>query len=160
MDERQQQTIAEFFKDYNSYTAANIGMWIGAGLAEFFLGIFMCFPYQDIKMDAFADLMIFFSFWGAWLYIMPYIAYYTEGKKHRIYDKLKYFPVSLRQLRLFRMKKLIRFCLIVFGFFLVGQLFFAFISYGRIELCNLLYPLIGGFIIPFGVSAVVCIIEK
>ena len=160
IDQKQQKVIAEFFKDFHSWSASNIGMWIGAGFFIMFQLIFMWIPYQDMAEDNLSGLMLIFSVWGAFLYILPYVSYNVMGKQYRIYDKIKYFPVSLQQLRLFRLKKLAKFCSITFVVFLAGQLLFSYIGYHEIGIGSILYPVIGGFLIPFGVGALNCCLDK
>jgi len=147
-----EQIYESFYKELFSWKADNIGLWITAGLFEFFHGCMMSFPYQDMAEDNMLGFSAFFGMWGVMCYISPYLQYTEQGKSTKLYDKLQYLPISLKELQTYRTKKLAIFCFKMFSIFLVLQLFFAFISYRMITLANILYVVICGFIIPFVIS--------
>lgn len=159
-DKKQQAVIAEFFKEFHSWSATNVGVWLGAGFCTVLQGILLMIPYQGMAKDNLDSLILLFGMWGAILYINPYVFFPEKGKQYRIYDKLRYFPVSLKQLRIFRLRKLGQFCSITFVVFLAGQLLFSYIGYREIGLGNLLYVVIGGLVIPLAMGGAMCLIER
>lgn len=159
-DKKQQAVIADFFKEFHSWSAANVGVWIGAGFCTLIQAMFLMIPYQEMTGDNFGIFVFLFGMWSATLYINPYVSYMEKGKQYRIYDKLRYFPVSLKQLRIFRLRKLCKFCFITFAVFLAGQLLFSYIGYHEITLGNVLYVVIGGLVIPFVMGGATCLMER
>lgn len=154
---REQQLLQSFYKDYFSYGAYDIGLLLMAGILEFILGCFLLVPFQymaaDIKNIGFSLFCI--SFWGGFSYIQPYILYREEKKPCRVIDKLKLMPVSLKDIRLFLFRRLVRFQGRILPIFLVGQLLFAGVIYRKIIWENLCYPFMFGFVVPVVVNALV-----
>ena len=151
-DKKQQQILDAFFKEFFTWSAENIGNWIVAGIFIFAHGIFMMIPYQEMK-DFGASFSQLFVYMGYMYYLMPYIRF-TENKKiQTIYAKIKYMPISLSQLRIYRIKKLAIFCLRLLAVFLIGQIFFSLVFFHEVTLDNIMYPIIWGFAIPFGINA-------
>ncbi len=157
---KQQQIIEKFYKELFAWKKDNTGMWLVVGLMETFTAIFMCFPYQVIIEDEGLYLIYLMGLWGATYYIMPYVRFNECGKQKRISEKLKYLPVSFRELRRFCIKKLAIFCIRLTGIFLVLQLFFAIVSCGEVVLGNFGYPILFGLVLPFGVGLVSVWLEK
>ena len=148
-DKKQQQILDDFFKEFFTWSATNIGMWIAAGIFIFIHAIFMMIPYQSMK-DFDNSISFIFIIMGYMWYLYPYIQFTEKNKAHSIYQKIKYMPISITQLRIFRLKKLFVFCLRLLAVFMIGQLFFSFVTYHEITFANICYPLIWGFAIPFG----------
>ena len=88
------------------------------------------------------------SLTGAVYYINPYIYYQNEGKRESIYEVIKFLPVSRRELRIFRLKKVVLFCLKLFPIFLGGQIISALVCFRSIGWENLLYPFVFGLVTP------------
>lgn len=150
---KQEQMLQVFYKEFFSWKCENTGLWIAAGLMEFFQCIFMWIPYQEMRDD---NIMIwmYFGILGTMLYVMPYVQFQENGKRSSIYAKMKYLPVTLQGIRIFRFKKLTRFCLKMLVVFLAGQLFFSLVVYHEITWGNIWYPVILGFLVPYGVSGI------
>lgn len=160
IDKKQQQIIADFFKEFHSWSAASIGMWLGAGVCTLIQAMFLMLPYQEMAESNSGLFTLLFGMWSATLYVMPYVNYMEKGKQYRIYDKIKYFPVSLKQLRMFQIRKLSKFCSITFAVFLMGQLLFSYIGYHEIGLGNVLYVVLGGLVIPFVMGSSMCLLDR
>ena len=143
-----EQVLDKFYKDFFTWKADNIGYWILVGIMETICVFFMCMPFQDISEDGFVGFAAIIAVWGAWFYINPYIFYMKEGKRKRIYHVINYLPVSIKELRIFQLKKVALFCCIMFLIFLVVQMMFAWICFREISWGNLIYPFVCGFVAP------------
>ncbi len=143
-----EQMLEQFFKEFFTWKADNIGIWIVAGMLEFVCVILMCIPFQNMQEDGLMGIAAILAVGGAWYYINPYIFYLNEGKRNRIYHVINYLPVSLKELRLFRLKKVTLFCVKIFLVFLVGQMIFALIFFHGISWGNLIYPFVCGLVAP------------
>lgn len=151
---KQQDILEAFYKEFFSWSAGNIGMWLVTGIMEFIHGIFMWFPYQAAEEMEVLGLIVLFGMCGAANYMAPYLQFTEKGKTVKVYDKLQYLPISLRELQIFRLKKLARFYAKLFLVFLVGQVFFSLVCYHEITWGNIGYVVICGFLIPFLVSGI------
>ncbi len=150
-----QQVLKDFFKELLEGSMMKIGQWVGSGLSVFFQVIFLWMPYQTLDGD-FKILWwccLYFAGCGCICYMSPYMNYKEGNRLVRIVDKLKFVPISSRDLFLFRFKKLIWFCIRVFFVSLVGQLFFAVVFCHGLVWGNLLYPLILGLLLPVGIGS-------
>lgn len=156
---KQEQLLQVFYKEFFSWKCDNMGLWFVAGLMEFFQCIFMWIPYQGMG-DFNIVLWLCFGLMGTTYYRMPYLQFQENGKRSSVYEKLKYLPVTLQGIRLFHLKKLAVFCSKMFAVFFVGQLFFALVCYHEIIWENIWYPVVFGFLIPFGVNGITCFFIK
>ncbi len=153
--EKQQELLQMFYKDFFSWSSESIGSWIGAGIFEFFHCIFMWIPYQEISKEFGVVFWMYFGLMGTMFYLIPYIRFQEERQRHNIYEKLKYLPVTLMGIRIFRLKKLTVFCAKMFVVFLAGQLFFSLVVFHEITWANIWYLIMCGFLIPYGMNAIV-----
>lgn len=153
---KQQTNLQEFFTDFFSYDVKDIGVYIVTGIMEFILGIFLWIPYQTLQSDFHEiwHILLLISICGAFTYLLPYIQFMENKHTVSIYEKLKYLPVSLKELRLFRLRKLTLFCLKAFGIFLTGQILFSLVFYHEIVWGNIWYPTLFGLIFPFSFTAI------
>lgn len=72
-------------------------------------------------------------------------------------SKLQYLPVSRRSILLFQLKKLFRMVLILGTVQLVGQCAVTAIAYRRLELRNLLFPILLGMLVPGVMSGLIVV---
>lgn len=166
-DKKQQRMLDAFFKEFFTWNVQHVGMWLLTGIMILSFVCFMMVPYQEIVAPSEEHVnieawLILMGIAGLNYYLMPY-SRYNDGTKGRfiyIYEKIKYLPVSLKELRIFRIRKVFWFCLKLFVVLLIGQLVFAEIGFGEIVLGNFLYPFIFAFLIPFCLSVVVILATK
>ena len=151
-NKKQQQILDAFYKEFFTWSAENIGNYLVAGIFIFAHGIFMMIPYQEIK-DSNLNFSQFFIYMGYMYYLMPYIRFTENKKMQTVYAKIKYMPISLSQLRIYRIKKMAIFCLRLLAVFMIGQIFFSLVIYHEITLANICYALVWGFAFPFGINA-------
>ena len=154
IDKDREEVLAGFFKNFFSWKADNIGYWIVAAMAELYAIVVMCIPFQNLIKENIWRVTFILTVGGAIEYICPYIFYRDGRKNRRIYDTIKYLPVSLEELKLFRLKKSVKFCLKMFGIFFAGQIIFSLICFHQIGWGNLLFPIIGGLLIPLVMSGI------
>lgn len=149
---KQQDILESFYKEFFSWSAKNIGLWLVTGIMIFLQGIFLWFPYQAMSEMKLFGLVALFGMNAAANYIAPYLSFTEKGETVKVYDKLKYLPVSLRELQRFRCRKLVRFYGKVFLVFLAGQLFFSAVCYHEITWQNILYVTVLGLLLPLGIG--------
>ena len=152
-----QKTLEAFYKDFFTWSAGNVGQWLVAGIFEFMAGVLLCIPVQEFAGNdgMLLFLVPFWSIMGAFMYLMPYLQYSEGGKMCRIFSKLQYLPISLRDVKEYCFKKLCGFCLKTFLVFLVGQFFFSLVCNGRVDIYNLLYSVVCGLLVPLGVNSLI-----
>lgn len=149
MDKKQQEVLEGFFKELFTWDMANVGFWLVTGLMEFILGILLLIPAVELDI-ALQGSLFMVSIFGANWYIMAYLQIHDDGKQCKVYDSLKYLPVSLLQIRLFRFKKLIVFSAKMTGVFLAIQLLTLMFSREFSWTC-ISYPIVFGFLIPVSI---------
>ncbi|MBQ9119008.1 MAG: ABC transporter ATP-binding protein [Lachnospiraceae bacterium] len=152
-------TVEEFFHEFLSWRAESVGTWIGCGFLELMFIIGVIVPVQEAEYE----LLLWAAFMGVMgviVYLRPYVNFVENGKGQRIYQKIKYFPVDLTEIRQFRIERLLRFTArIAIGIGLVHLLIAQF-AYGGIILENILVVVGLGFLLPFGVGLLSVMVEK
>lgn len=154
--ERELQTIDAFFGEFLSYRSESIGIWFGAGFLSLIYGIYMCVPFAYHTEPLVDALMLFFGFFGPTLYLNPYRVYTNnfqlggqDPQKIVILDKLAFLPVDFSMIRLYRMKKLAKYCGITGLIFAVGQLAFSYGITKEISWQSILFAVFAGLIWPY-----------
>lgn len=154
-DKVQEQRIQKFYKEFLSWSADNIGVWIGAGALEFLMGISCAVPLQEMLSDVDGDsrlmmvMLLALGSIGATLYIRPYVVFTEEKKSVSILEKVKFLPIDIGEIRRYRTKKMLFFLLKLFPVFLALQCATTYYSYGRITIWNVLYIMLVTVLIPF-----------
>ena len=149
MDKRQQEVLEGFFKELFTWDMANVGFWLVTGLMEFILGVLLLIPVEELD-GALKGILFMVSIFGANWYLMAYLQIYDDGKQCKVYDRLKYLPVSLQQIRLFRLRKLVMFSAKMTGVFLAIQLL-ALIFSREFSWTCIWYPVSFGFLVPVAI---------
>lgn len=169
----QQGVIDDFYKEYYTYDISNVGYWLIAGIFTFMQIVFMAVPLQEFYVDeiptfinASGDrellaIMAFLFAFPVFFYMQPFVVGNLNGRVGSIYSQIKYLPVSVKSIRLYRFKKMIKFVLRVLIACAVLQLGISLIAYHRIMWQTLVYLFIYGFLIPFlvGICSVIGIGE-
>ena len=146
---REQEKIEKFYREFWSYKAENIGMWIGAGFLEVLFGIFMMIPYPEMQSDmSFVALPLMLGFAGGAMYLAPYISFFEGQTGIAIYEKIKYLPIDYREVKKYRLKKLMMFVAKVFVIMFAGQMFFTYFGVGTIRLVDVVYAVLVGYVWP------------
>jgi len=146
---KEQEKIFVFYKEFWSWKAENIGMWIGAGILEVLFGIFMMIPYSEMQSDmGFVVLPMIMGFGGAAMYIAPYISFREGTETVSIYEKIKYLPIDYREVKKLRLKKLMQFVAKIFVVIFVFKLFFSTFGTEMIRSIDILYTILMGLVWP------------
>lgn len=146
---REQEKIFAFYKEFWSWKADNIGMWIGAGILEVLFGIFMMIPYAEMQSDmGMVVLPMLMGFAGCAMYIAPYISFREGTETVSIYEKIKYLPIDYREVKKLRLKKLMQFVSKIFVIIFVCQMFFTYFGVGVIRVEDVIYVVLVGLVWP------------
>lgn len=124
-----------------------------------FCGIFVFFtPWQSIAAGDEVGIWVWLMVMTVTFYIQRY-RFCNEGKKQiKLYEKMRFFPISKKEIRIFYMGKIIRFCSVICCICVVGQVIFALLFYHSLTWGNFLYPLFLTFLIPVALhSVVICL---
>lgn len=149
-EKRQENILEDFFQETKSY---NMSVELGfvVGFFEFIAGAMICLPYQDMANIAWGAGVLALE--GGSFYMQGFLMTSENGKQHAVCEKMKYLPVSIRNLRRWCFKKLVEFCGKGTLVFLGLQLFFSLVCYHELTLGNFLYPLLAGFVVPVIIGA-------
>lgn len=145
----EQRKVRKFYKEFLSWSADNIGLWIAAGFMEvFYLGL-MAIPYQEmLEEGAFMIFPLMCGFAGSYFYLQPYITFREDAESYSIYERLKYLPVDFREIQKMRTIYLAKFVLKIAPAMILVQLLTTNFSYG-ITIENVMYAVFCGLIWPF-----------
>ncbi|MBR4083478.1 MAG: hypothetical protein IKK33_04250 [Lachnospiraceae bacterium] len=157
----QHNILEQFYKDYFEKSHIQLGYNVVAIIFFVILMIVMWFPYQTYTEDdrALKLLGLMFGALAAFIYMNSYrYAIDGRGAVTNIYQYLQYLPISKTELRMFRLKKLLRLLLKVYMPAQAGQLLFSLIAYHEITWGNLWFPFVYVFLVPFMVvGAGICV---
>lgn len=157
----QQSIIDDFYKEYYTYDISNIGYWLIAGIFTFIQIVFLAVPFEEFYVEGGQNIaaasndrgllamMAFLFAFPVFFYMQPFVVGNLNGRVGSIYSQIKYLPVSLKAVRLYRFKKMLKFVTKVFIGCAVLQLGISLIAYHRIMWQTLVYLFIYGFLIPF-----------
>lgn len=157
----QQTIIDDFYKEYYTYDVSNVGYGLIAGIFTFIQLVFMALPFENIYKEGihnainasddkeFLGIMAFIIVFPVFFYMQPFVVGNLNGRVGSIYSQIKYLPVSLKSIRLYRFKKMLRFVLRIFVICAVLQLGISLVAYHRIMWQTLVYLFTYGFLIPF-----------
>ena len=156
----EQRKIRRFYKDFLGWKAETIGTWIGAGFLVLFMLIGCSVPAQemlsfgadDVDMMGWIMVLMFGPLAGL-LYLRPYtieteMVYTNEAKNVRIIDKLKYLPISLKEIRKMKVIYLLKFYAKIAPFCMVLQILTSLYSYNEVTWKNALYIFVMAFVWP------------
>lgn len=154
----QQPIIDDFYKEYFTYDISNIGCWIVSGIFTFMQLVFSAVPVQQLLKEGsdreFFGIMAFVIIFPVFFYLQAFITGQERyanglGRVTSLYSAIKYLPVSIKALRLYRFKKMVKHILKVFFICAALQLGISMIVYHNITWQNLVFLGIYDFLIPF-----------
>ncbi len=148
---QQRERIRVFDKELFSYTGKL--SWFFVGAMSFLMFVWAIIPIQDIVTD---DLSFFPCIsgiiWAPYAVLLPYLdttdAMTRRKGKATTFRKLQYLPVSKKQYNLVRFQYLLRYLWKITLIGLALQMLFAYGTYGRIEIVNVIYPILLLFVLP------------
>ena len=114
----------------------------------------MWVPHELHTVSLVPAIMLFFGFLGPYLYLQPYRVYrevtlgntMPEGKN--IAAILRYVPIDSADLRLYRRKKLLRFCSYTGIAYIAGQLLLSLAICHRLTAKTVVFAIFMGYILP------------
>lgn len=168
----EQKKVRKFYKDFQGWKMDIIGTWIGAGFLVLLMVIGCAVPAQEMfsiatgKADMLMWMMVLmFGPLAGFLYLRPYTSVtetvYTNSPKNvRIIDKLKYLPISLKEIRKMKVIYLLKFYAKIAPFCMGLQILTSLYSYGEITWKNVLFILIMAFVWPVLVNLPMILSER
>ena len=145
----EQRKVRKFYKEFLTWSADNVGLWLAAGFFGVLYLVFAAVPYQEMLEErAFLILPLMFGFLMAFFYLKPYLTFQENTESFSIYERIKYLPVDLREIQKMRVIYLAKFVLKVAPVLILVQLFTSHFSY-EITLEVVLYAIFEGILWPF-----------
>ena len=146
---KEQIRVRKFYKEFLSWKAEGVGMWLGSIIIEVFFVVMAVIPYQEMKQDIWlVGLPMIFGFAGGALYVAPYITFFENQKSVSIYEKIKYLPIDYQEVKKMRLEKLMIFEARIFLIVLVCNLFFSYFGFGAIAAEDVAYVVLIGLVCP------------
>ena len=154
----QQAIIDSFYKEYFTYDISNVGYWLVSGIFTFIQLVFSAFPMQQMMKEGldkeFLGVMAFVIMFPVFFYQQAFLTGKESfvggyGRVNSLYSIIKYLPVSLAALKLYRFKKMLNFVVKVFLGCTILQLGISLLAFHGITWANLVFLLVYGFLIPF-----------
>ena len=148
----QHSIIDGFYKEYFTYDISNVGCWLLTGIFTFIQLIFFVIPMQQLIKEGIDSVILtiiaVLSVFPVFFYLQPFVIGNLNGRV-AIYSRIKYLPVSLKSIRTYRFKKMLKF---VFKIFLTGtvlQVGLSLLIFHCIIWQTVMFLLVYGFLIPF-----------
>jgi hypothetical protein len=147
-DERQQAALERFFKEettwFPEHVAANMVMCILGGVSI----ILLLFPTGglDGREDIVPMVLIPIMLYNGGL--AAYGSKFTGAGQVRLWEILRYLPVTRVQLALFKMRRVWRICLPLTAVILVFRNLFSIAFYHGLSLYDFIIPLAGMLLLP------------
>lgn len=157
-----QHVLDAFYKDFFSYSYGKNVHWIVAGFLELIAAMFFCFPFYGEVSGEIRDqvLVIYCTVMGMMFYVKPFVYFNENEKQKRLREKLKYLPVSSIDLKLYFIKRMLKFSCKLLPIFLIGQIFFTYLEGTQFGLFTIIYPVGYGIIIPFVINCLDIVVWK
>lgn len=149
------RTLSAFYKNCQTWEVASVGAWLVAGILLSVQMPLLWVPYQEYSSDEriLCGTVALYLLWlGIYMYLRPYTCIAEGRKSLSMPAKLKFHPVDRRSLRCFFARRLLVLLCPIGAAQLAGQCVAAFLICGRVDLCNVLYPLLAGLLIPGGLA--------
>lgn len=168
----EQKKVRKFYKDLLSWKAEAIGTWIGAGFLVLFMLIGCSVPAQEMMLLLGEDtdmmmwfMVLMFGPLAGFLYLRPYtsmteMVYANNAKNVRIIDKLKYLPISLKEIRKMKVIYLMKFYGKIAPFCMGLQILTSLYSYNEITWKNVMYIFVMAFVWPVAVNLPMILAEN
>lgn len=145
----EQKKVREFYKEFLTWSADNIGMWIASGFVEAFYFFMMAIPYQEmIEEGAFMLFPLVLGVFGPYFYLHPYLLFREGTQYYSIYERIKFLPVDFREIQKMRTIYLTRFVVKIAPAMILVQLLTTHFSYG-ITIESVGYAVFCGLVWPF-----------
>ena len=148
----QREKIREFDKNWHTCVANGMDPveTLVKGAYIVFVGIMMAIPYEK-------EWSLIISFLGlnsmaVWTYMMQKMFVTENRKSYSIYEKLKYAPVSGKEIRRVRVEYLVNFLKTPFVVAILAQLLGAWLLNHEIGIANVVYPFLSQGVYPLALG--------
>ena len=143
------ELVRKFYKDFFTWKADNVGTWVACGIVECIYVLMMLVPFEEMMTEkGMLGFVLLVGVFGPYTYLIPYTSFSEEGKRCRIYEKLKYLPVEKSIIQQVRVEQLVKFALKMFPVIAVVQLGMSLIVEHHLTIWNFAYVLWFGFLWP------------
>lgn len=158
----QQNILEKFYRDYFEKSKINAGYNIFGIFFIIVLIIIVWIPYQIYEEERILKTCgLVWGIVGYYIYTNIYnFALDGRGAVTKVYPYLQYLPISKKELKIFRLKKLIFLQAKVYLIAQAGQLLFGLLAYHQLTLGNFWFPFDYTFLSPFLVVAVSILVSK
>ena len=148
-DEVQQEKIREFFKKETTYFPNQVMLKFVACIlvfVSFFLNIIPCLEYEKDEYVVVIMGFMLFAF-GIFEYASKYSVFAEPLTKKvvSITELTRYLPVNTAQFTIFRIKKILKPCIIAAVVVIAFRLLISFVAHGTASILDVLLPV--GFMI-------------
>lgn len=148
-DKRQQAALERFFAEEKIWYPDHYLLCFVGGLLFVISMILFIMPFQIWEGDYTPLLtMLCLELIGVETYLERYVSFKGEGKKRDVYEVLRFLPVSHRNIKIYRVKKLFWLCLKMAGTAAVCQMFFAGVFLHTFSPGNIGAPVLFCFLAP------------
>ena len=158
----QQNMLEQFFENYFEKSKIKGGYkWTGIIFIAI-LVILMWFPYQSYGNEGLIkSIGVIWGVLGSLFYMNMYrFAFNGRGAVTNVYQYLEYLPISHKELKIYRLKKLVSLQTKVYLIAQAGQVLFGLLAYHQVTLGNLLFPLIFAFLAPLLIVGISILVSK
>jgi hypothetical protein len=147
-DGRQQAALERFFKEETTWFPEHVGanlvmcILVGVSMILLFFPTFGLDGREDIVPMVLVPIMLYN--WG----LVAYGSKFTGAGQMRLWELLRYLPVTRAQLALFKMRKEWRICLPLTAVILMFRNLFSIAFYHGLSVYDFLIPLAGMLLLP------------
>lgn len=149
LDKKEQTLLEHFFAEEKIWYPDYWGLRF-AGSLMFVIAMFLfVMPFQIWEGD-YTPLMtmLVLELAGVELYLDRYCRFRAEGKIWDVYEVLRQLPLSHRQLKIYRVRKLLKLCLKMTGTAVICQTASAGVFMRTFSMGNILMPVVFCFLVP------------
>ncbi len=146
---KRDKKIEQFYKNLKEYCSNTYIYLLMTGIFEFIYMVGMVIPYKEMFSLDLIGVFFLVGIAAVALYMTPYRHYSVDGRQYSIDEKLKYLPVSLKQLKKERTKYLLSFVIKTGIVIFILQCLFSALAYHEISIWCLFYAFFVAFIWPF-----------
>lgn len=158
-DEKQQKIIEGFYKELFSYGAADVAIkFLDVVMEGIWIIIVWLVSFDADWKQMFGLIISSGSYLGMYA-VLPYVSFNENSKQASIFKKLKYLPVSLREVKIFSIRRFLKIMWPGLIIMIAGNVLFASIG-GGVTIKTFAYPVFMGFCCPFLMSMLLLCFTK
>lgn len=151
IDVKQQEMLEEFFREESTYFPNHVMQKFVAYFLMSIGAVLMMIPYGEVREDkAILGITVMLYAMGSFFYATQY-ATYTETLLKKVVpvkELVRYLPVERMQITIFRIRKVLKPCLIYTVVVLALKCGISYAEYGNISGMDILIPVAGMVVYP------------